>query len=170
MTLNTNNQIRDTVTNFDQIGVFPENMTYLSLNCAFSKHIDWDWFYCKLHSQKVTSQDCASCPDRQPLDPSIPFDSLMSVDGRFGVSIGFTLSNTERRLRRENPINVIDSEGLIKSGRASMPEGQKIPQFVTFSDGLLKSLAKVQRKGDVFDAIEIHQITEHKLSKLEGGE
>ena len=145
------------MTTFDQIGVFPENATYLSLNCAFSKHIDYDWFHCKLHCKKVTGSECASCQDRQALDPSIPFDSLMSVDGRFGTSIGFTLSRTEREQRAKQPINVIDSGTSINTEQARQPEGRRLAQLTTFFDGLNIRLSQAFEKGDIFDDIKIEE-------------
>jgi hypothetical protein len=105
--------INNPMSDNSQIDIFAENTTHLKLNCAYSEQFDGDWFKCKLRPEKVTSLYCMNCPEARPIDPSVPVDSLGSVNNGVPVSRFLTLSATERRMRAESSVNVIDSGGRI---------------------------------------------------------
>jgi len=114
------------------------------MNCQHGILVADIWTFCKHRGEKVSYSDCKNCGSWLPYDPDYEPDSFVTINV-------YGLSTTEREKRQERH-SLNDS---LKGDIARQPEGQRLPQFVTFSDGLLKSLSKVQNKGDVFDDFKI---------------
>lgn len=135
----------------------PSNRTLSTVNCRNGTLVGGIWTFCTHKGEKVSYSDCKNCPNHDPYDPDFEADSLVTINV-------YGLSKTEREKRQErhnfqDPLN-----GDIPRG----PECPRLAYNVTFSEGLLKSLSKVQKKGDVFDDFKIIP-KKPKLSKLEGG-
>jgi len=115
------------------------------MNCQHGILVADIWTFCKHRGEKVSYSDCKNCGSWLPYDPDYEPDSFVTINV-------YGLSNTEREKRQERH----SLQDLLKGDIPRQPVRPRIPQLTTFLDGLLKSFAKAQKKGDVFDAIEIH--------------
>lgn len=118
----------------------PTNRTLCTMNCQHGILVRGIWTVCSESGEKVSYSDCKNCGSWLPYDPEFEPDSFVTINV-------YGLSKTEREKRQERH----SLQDLLKGDIARQPVRPRIPQSMTFSDGLLKSLSQVQKKGDVFE-------------------